>query len=426
MNRVQTFVRGLTALMLAAFALPSMAAGLKLFYAEFPTVSQTSKVSVVIHNVSTANGVSTINSMQIGIASPSSGVTITGVTMTAPTAMTPTMTPAQGGNPVVITNFPGIKKQDTATFELTLSGVVSNCTSVTFFVNANSGNAYPGGDEFGKSRTDLLTTSVDCDGVLKCPSLPPTDPGFVSYTEISGANTTTLQRWENKDASVCVAIPFNLTFENGDRQINIFWNNTSQSNVALQTTTVWPLELVGGQGLPKPTLFSIGGGPSFIAPTCLSSLPPTPYGTLAAAINSSTTTITITAASLPAAPFAIIVPGTALHPERMLVQSYTGPVGGVFTASVLRAQGGTSPDTHAAAAKVVSTPLSVSTDALNGPVGTQVPVCIIKEVFETQPYGTAGCPVQPPSASSPIDQLLGCIKATSTLFILDDVQIIRN
>ena len=55
MNRLHKVFGFLMAgILLAAFALPSMAgSGTKNFIAEFPTVSATSTVSVVVHNVST-------------------------------------------------------------------------------------------------------------------------------------------------------------------------------------------------------------------------------------------------------------------------------------------------------------------------------------------------------------------------------------
>ena len=214
MNSMRKLFGVLMVLAVATFAMPSMAAsGLKLFYAEFPTVAPSAapqKVSFVIHNESTAQGVSTINSMQVGITSPPPGMTITAVRMTSPTVMTPSMSPTGGGASVILTNFPGIKNHDTATFELTLSNVPPGCNNVTFFVNANSGNAYPQGDEFGKIRTDLLTTGVGCDGVLKCPSLPTSTPGIYEYTEISGGNTTVIKRYENKDGSPCIPVIFNM------------------------------------------------------------------------------------------------------------------------------------------------------------------------------------------------------------------------
>ena len=276
MNRLHKVFGFLMAgILLAAFALPSMAgSGTKNFIAEFPTVSATSKISMIMHNVSDAPGVSTINSILIEFTSAPPGAMITGVKMTAPTVMIPTMTPSTGGTSVVITNFPGIKSHADATFEITLSGVTSNCTSVSFNVNANSGNSYPGGDEFVDQTVYPATTSVNCDGVLKCPSLPATTPGIYNYKEISGANVTSLLRWENKDGSVCIPTQFNVSISNSDRTVNIFWNQL-QPYAALQSETTWPPELVDPTDafLPKPTKFSVDGSGPWVAPTCLSSNP---------------------------------------------------------------------------------------------------------------------------------------------------------
>src|SRR5262249_40947523 len=151
--------------------------------------------------------------------------------------------PAAGGTSVIITNFSGIKAHEDATFEITLSGTTGTCTKVTFFVNANSGNAYPGGDEFDKTRTDLLTTSVNCDGILKCPSLPASQPGVYNYSEISGANSTQIAGYENKDGSVCVAVPFAVSFSGTNRSVTVFWD-PSQPAAAVQSNTTWPPELV--------------------------------------------------------------------------------------------------------------------------------------------------------------------------------------
>ena len=430
---MRKFLGLLMAMMLAVFALPSVAgSGTKSFYAEFPTVSATSTVSVIFHNTSSAPGISTINSARIDVTAPA-GVTITGVRMTAPTVVT---TPALGvtglgTNSVIITNFPGIKSHADGTFELTLSGVSGNCTAVQFFAYANSGNAYPQGDEFIPTRTDLLTTSVNCDGVLKCPSLPSTVPGIYNYTEISGANTTTLVRYENKDGSACVPIPFNVSFSDANRQVTFYWDQVSQPYAALQTLTTWPLALANGAaGLPNPTQYSLDGTNFNYAPTCLSSLAPAPYGTLVSDAGGTTIVIdTVTAppvgtlTPLPAAPFAIViasnVPG--VHPERLLVQSYTAVSGG-YQLTVIRGTGGMTQTTHAVGASVMSTPLPVAADSLNGVVGNQVPVCIIEENFKTQPYGTLGCPAQASTATdNGVFGLKGCFQGTTKLFLLGDV-----
>jgi hypothetical protein len=361
--------------------------------------------------------------------------------MTAPTVMTPSISGANT-NSVILTNFPGIKSHASATFLITLavpggSGgfvpISGNCVAISFFVGANSGNAYPQGDQFVDTGQGNRTTDVKCDGILKCPSSASTVPGLTSYTEISGANTTTLSRNENKDGSSCVPVPFDVTFSNADRRVDFYWDEASQPYAVLQSTTAWPPELVGPLGLPKPTIYSLDGGTTtYIAPTCLSSSAPAPYGAIVS--DSESTTVQIDTATppavgtlvpLPPTPFPILVASTSGAPERMLVQSYTGPVSGVITATVIRATGGTTQSLHTPGQAVESTPSPVSADAENGQVGTQVPVCIVNESSATQPYGTAGCPAQPAGANDSTQPLLGCIKVNSTLFMIKDIMISR-
>ena len=59
----------------------------------------------------------------------------------------------------------------------------------------------------------------------------------------------------------------------------------------------------------------------------------------------------------------------------MLVTSYSGPVSGVYTATVVRGDGITVKSTHRFGAKVMSTPLPTAKSTASGPlVGVQVPV----------------------------------------------------
>src|SRR4029453_8524939 len=253
---------------LAAFALPSMA-DTKNFYAEVPSVGG-NPVYMVVHNVSTGNGVSTINSMQVCVSSPS-GVTITNVQKTAPTAETPTMTPAAGGTCVVLTNFTGIVKASTATFAITLSNLPPSCVPIVFTAGANSGNAGRKGDVFNPTRTDLLT--VGCSqGILKCPSIAG-NPGETTAHETGpNGNVTDLTRFENKDLSACVAIPFSVNFSNQDRTVSILWDQLSQPFAALQSDTTWPPALINPlTGLPDRTQYSLDGTNFYNVPTCLSS-----------------------------------------------------------------------------------------------------------------------------------------------------------
>ena len=271
-----------------------------------------------------------------------------------------------------------------------------------------------------------LTSSVGCDGVLKCPSLGSTVPGIYSSQQAADGNTTKLTRFENKDLSACIPVGFNLDFQNSGKTVFIAWDEVLQPYAVLEADTDFPLELVDPlTGLPKRTqvaweLDTTTNQPKYIdAPSCLSSTQPAQYGTIATAITSaSTVSIAIAAASLPNAPFSMIV-ASATGPERMLVQSYTGPVSGIFTASVVRGTGGTVPVNHAVGDKVASTPAPIIN---SGPyAGKQAEVCLIEENVLTQVFGTTGCPTQAANAEP-----LACVKVQSRFFIIGDPWLSRQ
>jgi hypothetical protein len=226
MNAMSRFARTLLALIFAAFALPGVAAtNTKYFWAEFdPTISTTMKVNVVLNNATPPPGVSTINSIRIQMVGAPPGITITGVSMIAQngTAITPiVLAPSPNpGTDVVVANFPGIKNNKSATFQLTLAGTLpSSCSAINWAVYANTGNAYPQGDEFQQSLTvpSKLLTGIGCTGTLGC------DPNNriagdllttaqVTYTKETDQGKWGLTRGNNKDAlPLCQVVPY--TFE---------------------------------------------------------------------------------------------------------------------------------------------------------------------------------------------------------------------
>lgn len=430
MNKTVWKVLGVVAAaMFAAWA--PVAAAQKVFFAEFPEVVATgvSTIQVTFFNATPPPGVSTINSIQL---TAPANVTITGVSPG-------TLSPAAGGQVVVVNNIPGIRRGESRTFTLTVNNTATSCAQGTWDADANTGNAYPQGTEFAEIAEKMKETSgVGCDGILKCPSLPTTAPGIYNFTQNNSGNTTTGLRWENKDASACIPVVFDLTFSNAGKTLLVQWDESTQPYAVLETTTTWPLELIDpATSLPHRTKVAWELTPSPIeipAPACLSSNPPLPYGTLAAAVTTTapgTDSIQIAASSLPATPFAIVVPSdqSGTDPERMLVTGLSGPVSGVFTATVERGSGGTTISTHALGAAVVSTPLPVIDPNAKLPVGSATPhpyagrqaqACLIDELFETQPFGTAGCPAQ--GSGEP----LSCVKVTSTFFLIGDPIISRS
>ncbi len=327
--------------------------------------------------------------------------------------------------------------------------LTSACTLSNSQVTSISGVATFGQLSSGAGASCKLTASAPgfapatssdfsvtvADKALTCPSITPTGSGQDTLTETSGANTTTLLRKENKDASVCAPTPVDVTFSDADRTVQVTFDQ-SQPATVIDTTTLWPFELIDpATGLPKVTRVAwevIGGTPQYVpGPACLSSVPPAPYGTLGANITDTvTTSIMITAASLPTPPFAIVIASNVplTDPERMLVTALSGS--GTYTATVVRGTGGTTASTHSSGAAVVSTPLPIIDSNAKLPVGSSTPhpyagkqaqVCIIEEIFSVQPFGTAGCPAQAPGVEP-----LGCVQVETHLFLLQDPYVSRN
>ena len=438
MKILRKLICGFAATVLVAFAMPISASHVqsdnKFFHAIFPDTVPTGtgvQIAVTIFNTSPPPGQSTMNSLQF--IAPA-GVTIT--------AISPgTLEPVGGGTSVIVNNIPGIGRGGSRTFTLTLNVTATGCTPGNWDVHANTGNAFPKGTDFALNGQQQLDSLLGCTGILKCPSLPTTAPGIYNFSQGADGNTTTGLRWENKDASTCIPVPFNVAFSNVGKTVLVEWDENVQPFATLEITTTWPRELIDPvTSLPHRTKVAWELSPltEIPAPACLSSNPPVPYGTLAAEIDDDPaleTSIQITATSLPAVPFAIVVPSNqaSTAPERMLVTALSGPVSGVFTATVQRGSGGTTISTHSLGAAVVSTPLpviDVNAKVLDSSVpsliphpyaGKQAQACLIDEQFETQPFGTAGCPTQAAGVEP-----LSCVLVKSSLFLLGDPVITRS
>ena len=112
---------------------------------------------------------------------------------------------------------------------------------------------------------------------------------------------------------------------------------------------------------------------------CLSPNLPAPYGALSGAIDAGDTTIPVSvSATLPVAPFPIVI-----DKERMTV---TAVAAGSWT--VVRGAGGTTAAAHASGQSMMSTPLP-----LDGS-GNEMRVCIVEEGWTavTRACPTARCP----------------------------------
>lgn len=414
------------AALLAALAVPSLAQPAKIYsLVVSPTAlpaGQTTEVTVTFKN-QVPNGNSSFNSLVL--TAPE------GVTIPAQAITTLSGTAVVVGNTVQVSNIAPVKPQKDFTFKFNVSVAAdATCadgswdTPTTTFVYTGSNFS---GDVFTlQTNLSSVIAAVGCDGVLKCPSIP-TAPGFTSY---GPENTTSLLRWENKDGSDCIPVTFNLTFAPDNRELELTWNVGVQPYATIETRTNWPAETVHPDTqLPRRTRVQWVGAPGPVdAPTCLSARPPTVYGTLVGSMNGTdlTSAIQITAASLPAAPFPIVVPsnvaGTA--PERMLVTSHApSATSGVHDVNVVRASGLTTKSTHSSGAKVMSTPMPVFPGTFPDVAfqNRQAQACIFNEFFET-PLDPAACAADQVAGVEP----LGCVEVESHLFLIGDPIISRS
>jgi len=406
MNGMRKVVSLVFALLIMTFSAPGLAqkSETKYFWATFPELLQAgvTTIDVTINNATPPPGVSTINSGRIRLFGPAE-MTITGVQMVAPTVSSVAWSPASGKD-ITLSNFPGIKNNKFATFRLTLAGVPSTCTGVSWLVNANTGNAYPGGDEFVQSEQvqSQLSTGVGCDGILDCETTGSGGNFVFGQTGITG------KRGDNKDISACVKVPYDLVDNRGStavRQVEFKWDYAAQPGASFEYTVPWFAELVNANGMPNPTKLAWLEGTSYtaLAPgrACIGDTLPTCVGTLTSAIDSTTTSIGVTGTSACPVPASTTVPfAVTIGSERMKV---TAIVGSTWT--VVRGDGATTAATHTTTAKVASNPLPLDDD------GKQMQMCIKSESWKA--VGVDYCS---PTSSS----LCSLIEVTTTVFDLGD------
>ena len=374
------FLRNVILLMLMALALPVMAASTtKFFYAKFPVTIPlgTSNQTFTIFNATPPPGVSTINSMEIDAPV---GVTINSIS--PGTLLNQNAVDSQNRHIYLVNNLPGIKSGKSAVFTINVTVSVPTCASGTWGIAANTGNAYPQGDNFVDQHPadENLSTGLGCDGQVSCASVQiPFD--FQAQDGTSGQG---VRGW-NKDGSPCNKVDYHFSVDTTHFIANLQWDTAVQPNAAFSWNVVWaPEDVDPATGWlsrrPKLSWTTDGSGqPINIinGVACLSAIPPTPYGILVNGLLSSTagatdtvtldTTTTINTQGPaktsvpPSAPFPIVI-GT----ERMQVTAVSG--GPTYTLSVTRGAGGTVAAAHAASTGatqtiVMSTPLPIDPNA---------------------------------------------------------------
>jgi hypothetical protein len=368
MNSLRKIVGFLMVLVLAVFALPSMADSVtKTFNATFPPViANGGPQQIAVKFFNTTPGVATINSIQVF---PAPNIAF------AKTATLPYVTPGTGAlqldGSLIITNFTGIKSQKNQVFTFTVNVTATSCANELWpKPSANAGNSL-NGDVFGWNGTNTqLTSAVGCDGTLACqdPNAPPDPLATVSDTAV------TVTRGPNKDGTACSSVGFDLTdfivTTQPDNKVSFQWDSSLQPNASFISTVHWNPQYVDpGTGLPKPTrvAYDLVNFVPLIA--CLGPNFPALYGTLNA-FTASTITIDTTnhVASLPAAPFPFVI-GT----ERGSAISLASTSGNLVTYNVQMPQGGTSPFPLSNGLPVMSTSLPLDAS------GNQQRACLINQ-----------------------------------------------
>ena len=224
------------AIAMAAFALPAQAASsTKTFYAVFPALISAGDpitITVRFNNNSPPPGISTINSILI---SPASGVTIYNITPGS-------ATPAGAGYPAgsyIVNNIPGIKRGTYLDFQITAKA--ATCVNGTWGAEANTGNAYPGGDSFGHDPQEKLVSA--CDGTIGCD----TSNDWFSSDGVLDPNADIafggnagwgVRRGPNLNTSqTCVPVAFN--FELNNQVASFVWDKASGQTATFKYVVVF-------------------------------------------------------------------------------------------------------------------------------------------------------------------------------------------
>jgi hypothetical protein len=249
-----------------------------------------------------------------------------------------------------LTGFSGIKRQTNKTFQL-VATVSATCSSSTWPIFASTGNTFSSVDKFTEDLP--LQTAFGCDVVLGSCS-PPS-----SYTEVSGGNTTTIQRFE-KPGFPCDPIAFNVLFTNADNTVEIQWVGQA---VFLKSTVLWPPALVD----------PITTQPKLTWVAWETETDPGPNQGL---------------------PIYIPVPACVMSD---LLTATTDPF------------------------PILSSTATLPNGDPNPYAGLRARICAIEEVFSVKPQAEASdCPTQPPGLT-PSGVVLSCVQADSVFYINGDV-----
>jgi hypothetical protein len=436
MNRMRTLLQFLSAITIALFALTVDAAqssvDKQFGIAVNPTVlvagAVDQPVTVTFTNRSPKNGNSYINSVKLvvpaGVTSVTfvSATTINGTTSTPGGASAP-LTVGPGGM-LSINGFTGVKPGGSLQLNLKYSvDAAATCSVSAWTGAAYTGNSF-NGDPFvpyPSADSNVAPAYVGCDGILAC-----NDPTVIKPANL-GANSpgyaATTRSFYNKDGTTngtgCVPVPYSFTNQLiASNQLHLKWLSqetavfTTSANSALRALDPVPSPGTGPSGwtdAKRPRVAWVESAPNVPVPVpglaCLGTNPPTnlpaPYGTLSAAIGTSTGPISITAMSggavLPTttSTFPIVI-GT----ERMTIQ-YDATLG--TFAMLTRGEGGTGPAvTHAAGALVMSTPLplipNIAPFNAFGPTspyfpGNQAQMCVLEYGWQSGGVNANGEPL---------------------------------
>ena len=276
MNGMRKVLCVLMAMMLAAFALPSIAASTtKYFYAVFPTVvlntgaAGNENISLTINNSTPPPGVATINSMEIDAPA---GVTINSIS-------NGTLTP-RGGGVYYVNNMIGIKSGQSKSLTLNVTVDGPNCVLETWGIFANAGNAYPQGDSFIDQHpaAENLNSAVGCDGTLVCD----TQITNVNPTLDGGQHSVLGRGPKDADGSSCGtnAVPYSTDFIMLATQTFVFTEISGSQHPTVEYVLSWNAVAVTAWPNSRPTVAWLNtngtptsqpGTPAFIdALACLS------------------------------------------------------------------------------------------------------------------------------------------------------------
>lgn len=356
MRSIRTTLCLLSALVLAAFAVPGVAGPTKQYslkadasaitYSTDPNTNQRSvnvpaPITVTVKNESPP---SVANSNISSFSFTVTGMVITSVDGSACQAQGGFCT--LNGNTVSVTNISQpIQAQGTFSVPVTVNSCGDGAWSAQVWNGSQLNGSQFGGPTSDPSLPTTLATNVSC-GDAAC-GMP-----FVAHSTLAVAGSPTyvsgIRDAYNKDGSSCSVLDYYVTNTiPTNNKLHFEWSTTEPS-AAFRYTLNFPTAVT-----PQLAWISDSSGPVFVdAQQCLATgMPnnlPAPYGTLAQGVNASKNKIQVNVTTTPSMslPFPIVI-GT----ERMQVTS----IGTNFW-TVARGQGGTSAAPHDAGSYVMSTP----------------------------------------------------------------------